>query len=275
MRKLIDWLARRPRLEDDAPDIPGFEITVEFEDNEWMFLDDDEDDDFDDEPDEEPDDGAEDRAKVEPVFTAIDYENATGEHTRRRITMRKFAPGAGDSVLLYAYCHERRALRAFRCDRITAFIDPATGELFEPADFWRDLGLDPNQAVAGLRDQAKVANILTSQMTCLAAMAECDGYTHPDETETIVCYVVDELERDGVMRSEEEVERIKRRLWRLRPTQAETRRELRTLFGRGKNALKGADRDRFIRAMTAVANADGVLTSEEFDFLVDLDEGRF
>ena len=62
---------------------------------------------------------------------AIRYRDAKGQESARRITIRKVSKSDAGKVMVSAYCHERRAPRAFRGDRIIEMVDLATGEVAE------------------------------------------------------------------------------------------------------------------------------------------------
>ena len=62
----------------------------------------------------------------------ISYEDASGCLSERRITCKRIERPLGGGATLGAYCHERRAPRAFRVDRIRELIDLSTGEVCDP-----------------------------------------------------------------------------------------------------------------------------------------------
>lgn len=56
-----------------------------------------------------------------PLDVTIEYRAATGAPTRRKISIQSVMNEDG-TLYLTAYCHERRAPRDFRLDRITAVL---------------------------------------------------------------------------------------------------------------------------------------------------------
>lgn len=72
----------------------------------------------------------------------LEYENAAGELSRRTITVNRLhgaargMPPTLDVDYVRGFCHERRALRCFRSDRILALADPETGEVVTNPEAW-------------------------------------------------------------------------------------------------------------------------------------------
>ena len=79
----------------------------------------------------------------------LKYRDASDVVTDRRVTVfdveRIGGAGGSGALALVTYCHERRAARSFRLDRIVEAIDAETGEVLpEPAaDILRRFGMDP------------------------------------------------------------------------------------------------------------------------------------
>ncbi len=120
MSSLNDWLFdKTPGIDDAPPPHPQMDgQPIISEDDEWL---------------ETPTDSYD----LEEVYTLIDYRDSKGNQTRRRITLRKVARGP-HAPILTAICHERRAVRAFRCDRIEGFIED-DGEVIDCNRFFRDM----------------------------------------------------------------------------------------------------------------------------------------
>ncbi len=69
---------------------------------------------------------------VDPVSVEFHYRDAFGNHSRRRVDVRRVS---GD--LFQGYCHHAGATRTFRSDRIQGdVVDVTTGEVFEPAKWF-------------------------------------------------------------------------------------------------------------------------------------------
>lgn len=156
---------------------------------------------------ERPSDAGE--ADLEPVYCVIDYCDAGGNKTRRRITLVKMRTGP-NAPMLTAICHERRAMRTFRCDRIECFISDV-GEVIETEAFFRDTmyvnvadfyptGKRPSDEIdaareAALRTAKNVREALKYQLRLLITAARCDEVLHPAELDVICRFIEDEIEQ--------------------------------------------------------------------------------
>jgi hypothetical protein len=60
----------------------------------------------------------------------IDYRDAKGNITRRKIYLKRVTSSAGGDLLLASFCYKRKAVRLFRASRILDCIDCETGEVF-------------------------------------------------------------------------------------------------------------------------------------------------
>ncbi len=110
--------------------------------------------------------------------------------------MRNLCPGP-NGALLGAICHERRAIRKFRFDRIDCIID-MDGEVHEPTPFFhRNLGIDPNMLVGpsntDLQTARALRDFLRPALSVLVIAAHCDDEFHAEELEAICCYIEDEV----------------------------------------------------------------------------------
>ncbi|AVO36614.2 hypothetical protein [Pukyongiella litopenaei] len=222
---------------------------------------------------------------LEPIYTVIDYTDATGTQTRRRITMIRVGRGP-KAPLLTATCHERRASRTFRCDRIECFIDE-DGVVTPCHEFFRQVLLvdlddltpakpptaastestaDRHQVTAReIRDQLRPA------LSILVTAARCDEDFHPEELDVICQYAETELVRGGrapIYHGDVTIDTLDELLQlirRMRPARS-------SLPGYLEQVLKFApDRyARFVRALSAVIAADGRLADEEEDLMADV-----
>lgn len=66
----------------------------------------------------------------------IEYVNGLGQRLGRRISIRDMWDGPAGSIYIEAFCHERRAPRQFRSDRILEVADVVTGEIFPCFEDW-------------------------------------------------------------------------------------------------------------------------------------------
>lgn len=206
---------------------------------------------------------------LEHLFCAIEYTSAAGANTRRRITMLSLHPGP-QALVLKAICHERKALRAFRTDRISAVIDQ-DGELHDTRAFFADffginLGVArDNDAAAGAR---RLRETMRPALSLLVAASTCDGEFHPTELDAIEQYVERELihlVRAGKIAPGvglDELNALRPMLRAMRPQRSGL-----TGFFRSVLAYEGDRFDRFVRALHAVVTADGVLRQQETDLI--------
>ena len=184
MSALTDWLFEKtPGIADDAPAIPAHLMKsghLPSEDDEWL---------------EPPADSYD----LEEVYTLIDYRDAKGQPSRRRITMRKLSRGP-NAPILSAICHERHAIRAFRTDRIEGFIED-TGEVIECSTFFREIMSIDLSVLTPTRPQNVAApdtalslargfrSELRAPLSILVAFARSDENFQPEELNAICRFV--------------------------------------------------------------------------------------
>lgn len=136
--------------------------------------------------------------ELEEIYSIIEYIDSSGARTRRRIPLRKIQPGP-KGPLLSAICHERRALRSFRCDRIQCFIDD-DGVVVEPGDFFRDLlcfdpeSLAPEADDLALHRARELRDLIRPGLSTLVIAAMSDEDFHASELDVICRYIEDDLE---------------------------------------------------------------------------------
>lgn len=127
----------------------------------------------------------------------ISYRDAKGQLSDRRVSIINITETSVGDRLLSAFCHERRARRAFRIDRIIEAIDLATGEVFAGQGLVEGLGaLMVNEETP----EAAVFHRCRHEITILAFLAKCDGYYHPAEEEVILHHILGacfDLDIDG------------------------------------------------------------------------------
>lgn len=115
-------------------------------------------------------DPAAEAPRIEPLALFIAYVDAKGDRSQRRITVRHLIDAP--PTMLFAFCHERRAPRNFRLDRIAEVADAATGEVHDPA------------ALVALLTGAGVATIdpdVRRLVNVLVFLMRCDGVACPAE----------------------------------------------------------------------------------------------
>lgn len=183
----------------------------------------------------------------------IEYRDAKGDVSHRRIVCRSFDRSAD---IINAWCFEREALRAFRCDRIISAACTETGEFFDLAElvvYLRQRGLP-------VSDMA-----LNAVLKLLTFLMRCDGV---DESElsvleaAITSYAL-RFEGDDAM-----VERALRQARTMAPDERDFLKALRFISLR----RDGPALARFVQSQARqMLEADGLLSEEETRFSAELD----
>lgn len=126
---------------------------------------------------------------LEQVITAIDYTDVKGSRSRRRITTRALKLGP-QAPVLQAICHERSAVRNFRCDRIECFIT-SDGEVIEPNDFFREtFSINLSKSLEETGDpHRKLREALIPGLSILITAARVDNEFHDREFDAIMNWV--------------------------------------------------------------------------------------
>ena len=214
--------------------------------------------------------------EVEAIFTMIDYRDAVGNETRRRITLRGIAAGPS-APILSAICHERRAIRHFRTDRIIDFIEP-DGECLSCEDFFkRVLDIDLNELTPSPSSQEarRVRDFLRAPLSVLVAAAQSDGKLDIREIDAIQSFAENEaiqLFREGrldVFLSLSSTDYLRQLIEKMRPLQSSIKGYVRSILDYDCDR-----RIRFERALHKVINADDQLSNEEVGFLADVQSIR-
>lgn len=267
---LLDLLLRRtPRATDPAPEIfttrPSSPIAG----------------------DDEPQATGAKRFILEPYFLMIEYRDARGQVTQRRITTRTVVEQDGVRYL-QAECHERHALRSFRLDRIVCFISQ-DGEV-EDAQAWfaeilpiSEVVLDakrlvmfsgdgpnapPRQAKPTISTYTTLRRELAAPLTLLIASARSDEFLHPQEVRRILHFAEDEaaLLRDagrlpGNLEADD-FDKLERTLRRLRPTREDVVAAIEGLL-----TLDLSRKRHLAHALAGTATADGRVDDIEQELL--------
>jgi hypothetical protein len=124
--------------------------------------------------DAEPSDAQPSRVAGRELY--LIYEAADGDETERTITIRHIAERPDGRHLIHAFCHERKAPRAFRADRVVECFDPVTGEEIDFPDL-----------LAGMMRRAWQVDRadLEDFVRVLVFMAYCDGRVALEEVGAI------------------------------------------------------------------------------------------
>lgn len=210
-----------------------------------------------------------------PASFMIEYTDAYGCFTRRRITVKGIQKASDGTPMLYAQCHERGEPRNFRVDRIKSCID-YDGVVHDHVEaFLSDaVGLRPRRirsiATGHLVARRKEANwnakreMLRPYVTVLVALALADGGVDAPETEKIVDFCKELCARHRKAIGEDE-DKLRRYINRMRP--AETNLDMAC----SKLATRSlADRRLLFRIADELARVDGKVDDVEIAFLEDL-----
>lgn len=220
---------------------------------------------------------------LENIYCIIEYVDSRGNETSRRITMISLHNGPTGS-LVHAVCHERKAIRHFRVDRIKSIIT-ADGEVFSSDAFFKEfLGVEvlptkiieetspvgrPPLVLSSARDLREHLRAPLSILVC-AAMA--DDNVHIEEIDRIQLYAETEiytLHREGRIADAPTVE-IMDQLCRMICTMRPQRRSMRGYVERvcewPEHRVK-----RLTKALGQVIAADGRIVLQEYAFLDEMD----
>lgn len=264
MSALTDWLFdKTPDIADEAPPsrFQDGRPTIS-DDEEWL----------------EP---PEDSYALEEVLTVIDYRDARGNVSRRRITLRKLARGP-HAPILSAICHERRAFRQFRCDRIDGFIDFDTGEVQDCPTFFREVmlidlaGLAPtvrraaSQVETALSRARAIRDELRAPISVLVGIARSDELFQPEELDTICAFAEKFSPTIHVPAHPGEISamgELRRLIQSMRPTRSAMQGYMNEVRAA---CLDAAFRDAFLTAVGDVIMADGRISPGEHALLTEL-----
>jgi|GEM_PF-2198376 len=217
------------------------------------------------EPIADLDDGA-----VGGLTFAMEYRDSKNVVSRRRVTVNGFRGSTDGNYLMRAFCHERKAVRSFRTDRIVSVID-WDGVIWEPVDFFSDLGINlplPACGMAMTRTvKAKAGEVqreaCVDELCILAALSHSDGELHACEVERILDFAADACDRKGIGFDESDRSALDRYVRRLKPDINTIAKSLIRLKARQDPA---ADK-RLACAMVAVMDADDHQSPEEIAFI--------
>jgi hypothetical protein len=214
------------------------------------------------------------REDLDNHFCCIEYVDANGIRSRRRVTLQSLC-GNGGKVIVNAVCHERRALRTFRADRVTAVI-LSTGEIVDFDRYLMDIfgialckSITPEQSktpAQALRDA------LRPGLTVLIAAARSDGHVHLDEIDGVQAYA----EREIIARHNAgEIETLPsiETLDHLCKLIAAMNPQAKSLVGYLRQ-ISEWDRPKLERlrgGLISVVAADGILAREEVDYAAQFD----
>jgi hypothetical protein len=191
-------------------------------------------------------------------LVGIEYEDADGNFSRRRVTVRAVKAGLSTSYL-YGICHEREAFRCFRVDRIKALIDVRTGEVFAPSvlpSFLHGHELDPSEAENLPGDQDEAYKRCRGGLLALMLVAWADGDVGPAEKVVLHNFVQETCR--GL--ADYDPERLLRWALRQYPSADQVVRTLQRLV---ETDWTGNEFDRLLQYAIRLAEADRVVSPAE------------
>lgn len=151
----------------------------------------------------------------------IDYVDSGGHTSHRRITVWAIAENNNGIPLLNATCHERKAYRQFRIDRISCCYD-FDGVVYDDVPKF----LSEAFGISFTKASAKDDNILNSALglikydaVILASMAIADNIRRKCEADIAAEFLSIEAEKRGVFLEEYHVDKISKYFLRMRPTE--------------------------------------------------------
>ena len=216
----------------------------------------------------------------------IEYVDAKKQSSTRRITVWGIKKGSDDIPVLTADCHERKAARSFRIDRIKTIFD-FDGEIAGsvPSYLTENFGMHPKfaelanshilnktQVVIDAAQnftnekRAKPDHKLTAikgycrsmGVHLLWCFANIDEEFHPAEFQVIQSYCYEICNKNGVVPTDQEMEIVSQYIKRLRPTGITIDRAVENLSRQART-----DVEFFLNACIQVAEADGVIHPDE------------
>lgn len=204
---------------------------------------------------------------------AMEYRDSRNAVTRRRITLNSFRATGDGHYLMRAFCHERKAVRSFRTDRVVSIID-FDGVVWEPLAYFDDLGIRlplSGPAVMAIKRAAPKPGeaqreACADELCILAALSRSDGHLHDFEVEAMMDFAAEACDRQGMAFGEADRVGLARYVRKLCPDVTAVGESLLRLKRRASPA---ADK-LLLRAMMAVMDADEVQTPEEVAFVTEV-----
>lgn len=221
-------------------------------------------------PDDDGPDVADDaprviQAGVSGVTLAIEYRDSRGAESRRRVTLIRLRVDAAGNNILDAFCHERRALRTFRFDRVRAIID-LDGEVHTDPTAWlvAVLGVVPPWMPDIRAPGATHRRLAGPGALFLVALSRADGQLVVDEAMEILNYMTERADLDGVETTGEDAVALAKWIPTLRPTRDQVEEAARAL-----DLAPAIERRLLLRAAVRVMDADGVQHPAEFAMVLE------
>lgn len=199
----------------------------------------------------------------------IEYVDTKGRASVRRISVHAIEAGAGGMPCLYARCHERKAMRQFRVDRIRSCAD-FDGVVYPDVMQYlsETFGMGMSAAVAasaGHQRWASILDAIRADTVLLSCVSLADGARHDRETEVIADYLARIAEDVIGMMTDAEIVAMVRYVRRLRPGPEAITSAIEMM-----RRKEGGHQRRFFRACVDVMDADGLRRGSEKTLIDDL-----
>jgi predicted DNA-binding transcriptional regulator YafY len=187
---------------------------------------------------------------------AIEYRDALGELSKRRITVRALSWTQDDELCVKAFCWERKASRCFRADRIVSMHCLMTGEVIADPQKFFEMYKKP------LKDVDFTSQLLKQIKPGLRALifvARCDHEFVLEEREPMRWYA-EQRATDRVFK------------WDIVCGFIERQRHDRYLAAKAlrKIAKSPPDAKELLQAVAKVIDADGIIRDEETKVAIEL-----
>lgn len=203
---------------------------------------------------------------AEGHYFMIEYQDSKGATSRRRITVHTIKEGSDGSPVLAGICHERKAYRMFRADRILSCID-LDGVIYDdvPLFLHETFGLP----MATLTPRPKVAktaradapaerhwmplrNVAKPHATLLVALSQSDGALSEAEMAIAERHCLAVVDDAGFDLSPDEHRRMLDYIRRLRPSAPTIRESCELLFASDTETIR-----RFLETALELVDSDG------------------
>lgn len=188
---------------------------------------------------------------------AIEYLDSARRLSLRRITVWGVVAGAQGVPSLIAFCHERKAQRQFRVDRIQSCVD-YDGEVFSDVptflaeNFGMEIGLAGKKGHESDLRWRGILDTIRHDAVLLAALSRSDGKTVAVEVDIASNYLSQLAERQGVMLDDADILAIYRYANRLRPAEDAITRALHYVRELGPRHVQ-----KLLLTAVALMDADG------------------
>ncbi len=200
---------------------------------------------------------------------AIEYRDAVAHLTNRRVTLLSLYETKKQAICLRCLCHERRATRAFRLDRVISVIDMDGVVWQPPARFFTEelkvafpVGTVPTVSCPGYTQRA----VAKDGAQILMAISHADGHIADEELAVILDYVTYRCAVTNVAYDDQDLQAMSAYFRRQFPDRADLNGCLERLARQTHDEQK-----RFIRSAIAVMDADGLQHPEEFNLLLEIE----